>query len=134
KFMQLSDECMRMYYELLTDVPLDQVQAILAGHPKEAKLTLGKSIITEYHNAAAAQAAADQWEREIGGGALPADIPVVEIRPSDMGADGTLPAANLLKLAGLCDSTSEARRAIQQGGAKLGEDKARIEAHDQPIT
>ena len=44
-----------------------------------------------------------------------------------------MPAANLLKLAGLCDSTSEARRAIQQGGAKLGEDKARIETHDQPI-
>jgi tyrosyl-tRNA synthetase len=133
KFMQLSDDCMRMYYELLTDVPMDQVDAILAGHPKQAKLTLGRAIVTEYHDAAAAQAAADQWEREIGGGALPADIPTVELNRSDLGADGTLPAASLLKLAGLCDSTSEARRAIQQGGARLGEDKARIETHDQPI-
>jgi tyrosyl-tRNA synthetase len=133
KFMQLSDECMRMYFELLTDIPMDRVESILGGHPKEAKLTLGRAIITEYHDAAAAQAAADQWEREIGGGALPADIPVVEVKRCDLGGDGTLPAANLLKLTGLCDSTSEARRAIQQGGAKLGEDKLRIESHDQPI-
>jgi tyrosyl-tRNA synthetase len=133
KFMQLSDDCMRMYFELLTDLPMDRVEAVLAGHPKEAKLTLGKTIITEYHDAAAAPAAADQWEREIGGGALPAEIPVVEVRRADLAGDGTVPAANLLKLTGLCDSTSEARRAIQQGGAKMGEDKARIEAHDQSI-
>jgi tyrosyl-tRNA synthetase len=45
-----------------------------------------------------------------------------------------VPAANLLKLAGLIPSTSEARRAIQQGGAYLGPDKVNIESVDQPIT
>src|SRR5690606_20712083 len=125
---------MPMYYELLTDLPMDEVQSILAGHPKDAKVTLGKSIIAEYHDAAAAEAAAEQWQREIGGGALPADIPIVELKRTELAGDGTLPAANLLKLAGLCDSSSEARRAIQQGGAKLGDEKVRIESHDQSIS
>ncbi len=133
KFMQLSDDCMRMYYELLTDRPLAEVDGILSGHPKEAKVTLAKSIITEYHDASAAQEAASRWQREIGGGGLPADIPIVEISKSDLSDEGTLRAANLLKLAGLCASTSDARRAIQQGGAKLGESKTVVASHDQPI-
>ncbi|MEZ6050547.1 MAG: tyrosine--tRNA ligase [Planctomycetaceae bacterium] len=54
KFMQLSDDCMRMYYELLTDLPMQEVDTILAGHPKEAKVTLAKAIISEYHDAGSA--------------------------------------------------------------------------------
>ncbi|MCA9015508.1 MAG: tyrosine--tRNA ligase [Planctomycetaceae bacterium] len=133
KFMQLSDDSMSMFYELLTDFPLEEVQSILQGHPKEAKVQLAKTIITEYHDAGAADEAAERWQREIGSGGLPAEIPVVKLSKSDLNADGTLPAANLLKEAGLCTSTSEARRSIQQGGAKMGEEKAVIETHDQAI-
>lgn len=133
KFMQLSDECMQMYYELLTSIPLDEVESILAGHPKEAKVTLAKHVIGEYHDAAAGDEAAARWQREIGGGALPEDIPVLEVKKSHLSDGGTIQAAALLKLTGLCTSASEARRAIQQGGAKLGEDKLKIESHDQPV-
>ncbi|MGD9855198.1 MAG: tyrosine--tRNA ligase [Planctomycetaceae bacterium] len=133
KFMQLPDDVMRMYFELLTDLPLAEVDALLAGHPKEAKVTLAKSVITEYHDGAAADDAAARWQNEIGGDALPADIPIAEINRSDLDANGAVQAAMLLKLAGLCPSTSEARRAIQQGGAKMGEDKATIANFDEPI-
>ncbi|QDT91277.1 tyrosine--tRNA ligase [Gimesia algae] len=133
KFMQLSDDSMQMFFELLTDFPLDEVQTILAGHPKEAKVKLAKTIITEYHDATAAEDSADRWQREIGSGGLPDDIPVAKISRSELNEDGTLPAANLLKQLGLCASTSDARRSIQQGGAKIGEDKVKIEAHDQAI-
>lgn len=132
KFMQVPDECLPMYFELLTDLPLDEVQLLLAGHPKEAKLTVAGLIITEYHDAAAAKEAAVRWQNEIGGNALPADIPVVRIASSDLD-NGQMPAAALLKLAGLVKSTSEARRKIGEGGAYLGEDKTRIAAHDEPI-
>lgn len=132
KFMQLPDDCMQMYYELLTDVPLDEVNTLLAGHPKEAKVTLAKAVIGEYHDADQADKAADRWQQEIGAGAKPADIPTVTIPSSEL-TDGKIPAAPLLKLAGLVSSTSEARRSIQQGGAKRGEDKTRIESHDEQI-
>ena len=131
--MQLSDDSMQMFFELLTDFPLDEVQRILAGHPKDAKVTLAKTIITEYHDAAAAEESADRWQREIGSRGMPEDIPVVTISQSDLNEDGTLPAANLLKQLGLCASTSDARRSIQQGGAKMGEEKQKIETHDQAI-
>ncbi|WP_145305830.1 tyrosine--tRNA ligase [Gimesia fumaroli] len=133
KFMQLSDDSMPMFYELLTDFPLEDVKTILQGHPKEAKVRLAKTIITEYHDASAADEAAERWQREIGSGGMPSEIPVAQISKSELNDDGTLPAANLLKQAGLCDSTSNARRSIQQGGAKMGEEKQKIETHDQAI-
>jgi len=132
KFMQLPDACMRMFYELLTEIPLDEVEKLLAGHPKECKMTLGRTVIAQYHGQAAAEEAAARWQREIGEGALPADIPTATIRNGDL-QDGGLQAAQLLKSIGLCPSTSEARRAIQQGGAFIGEDKTPLAAHDQLV-
>ena len=146
KFMQLPDECMKMYYELLTDIPLEEIEVILAGHPKEAKLLLGKRVIDQYHgihltpgvaeaNANAisptiisgpAQEAADRWEREVSGGAMREDIPTATITAADL-QEGRMPAPRLLVAAGLCNTTSDARRAIQQGGAYIGEDKQKLQ-------
>ncbi|MBX3441027.1 MAG: tyrosine--tRNA ligase [Planctomyces sp.] len=132
KFMQLPDDCMRMYFELLTTAPLDDVGRLLGGHPKQAKLTLAKTVIDEYHGAGAGDEAAARWQREIGEGALPEDIPIATI-PASAVQDGHISAAQLLKLAGLCASTSDARRAIQQGGAYIGDDKRAIASHDEAI-
>ncbi len=133
KFMQLPDDVMQMYFELLTMLPLDEIEALLAGHPKEAKLTLARAVITEYHDGGAATEAADRWQREISDKALPDDIPVATISRGELDGDGCLPAIKLLALARLCKSNGEARRSIQQGGAYLGEDKRRIEAFDQSV-
>ena len=48
--------------------------------------------------------------------------------------DGNLTAVKLLTALNLCASNGEARRLIQGGGAKLGEEKTAISAHDQQIT
>ena len=133
KFMQLSDESMRMFFELLTELPMDQVDTLLSGHPKQAKQTLAKIVIAEYHDEAAADQAAERWDREIRQKERPADIPTVTVNRSELDHDGCLPAAQLLRLVGLCQSTGEARRAIAQGGAYMGEEKMRIESHDQQI-
>lgn len=132
KFMQLPDTCMKMYFELLTELPLDDVARLLAGHPKEAKVALTKSVIAEYHTPAAATEAADRWQREIGEKAIPDDIPTVTVPRSEL-VNGAVHAAKLLVLTGLCPTTSDARRAIAQGGAYLGESKERIASHDTPI-
>lgn len=132
KFMQLPDAVMRMYFELLTEVPLDEVDQLLAGHLKEAKVTLAKLVIAQYHSAEDADAAAARWQAEIGGEALPTDIPEVEL-DSSLLSNGALPAVKLLTALNLCPSNGEARRLIQGGGAKLGEDKSTITSHDQPI-
>jgi len=153
KFMQLPDGVMKMYFELLTSVPLDEVDRLLAGHLKEAKTRLAQEIISQYHHqmlhgsapgvrtgvgeakllSQEAIEAAARWQSEIGGEALPTDIPDV-ILDATLLTDGNLTAVKLLTALNLCPSNGEARRLIQGGGAKLGEQKTAITAHDQQIT
>lgn len=133
KFMQLPDSCMRMYFELLTDLPLSDIDRLLAGHPKEAKLALGQNVITQYHGQPAAHDAANRWQHEISEKALPEDIKTKDVKRSDLGPDGTVQAAWLLVITDLCVSTSDARRVIAQRGAYIGEAKDPITSHDTLI-
>jgi len=129
KFMQVPDAVMKMYFELLTAIPLAEVEAILAGHPKEAKVRLAKAVIGGYHSADEASAAADRWQREVGGGELPTDIPTISLSLKSLTeqlphcaadlATRRLAAPQLLKTLGLVASTSEASRLISQGGVSL---------------
>ena len=132
KFMQVPDTCLKMYFELLTSISLAEVEQLLAGHPKAAKIALAKAIIGEYHTPDLATEAADRWQREISEGALPTDIPVVQISAASL-TNGQLPAAILLRQLGLCPSSTDARRQIDQGSAALTEARIKIEKHDQLI-
>lgn len=133
KFMQLPDPVMSMYFELLTELPMNEVETVLAGHPRDAKIRLATIVMSQYHSSQDADAAAQRWQNEIGGGGLPADIPEVALPAIDL-EDGTLPAFLLLTKLGLQKSNGEARRLIAQGGAKLGEDKIVIKDAVQKIT
>ena len=129
KFMQVPDNCMKMYFELLTSISLDEVGLILAGHPKQAKMSLARAVIGGYHSPDQANEAADRWQREVGGGELPADIPTVTLSLSELIAQlpqcaadlnqRKLSAAQLIKGMGLLPSTSEASRLIAQGGVSV---------------
>ncbi len=142
KFMQLPDDVMQMYFELLTDIPEAEYQQILQGHPKEAKQTLAKAIITEYHNSEEAESAVTRWEKEISQKKLPDDIETREITPGnstdwdkrDSDGNPVVRGVELLVWAKLCKSTSEARRLIKDGGGYLTDEKVRIESHDQEIS
>src|SRR5438270_3740428 len=60
KVMQISDELMWRYYELLTDKSAAEIQAIKTGmHPMQAKTALGKSIVADFHSAEAADHAVE---------------------------------------------------------------------------
>ena len=132
KFMQVPDGVMRMYFELLTSIPLPEVETLLAGHPKDAKLRLAESVIDFYHPAGSGREAAERWQREVSGGGLPDDIPELPVPGSEV-QNGAIQAAALLKLTGLVASTSDARRLIGQGGAYFGDDLQAMTAYDQPI-
>jgi tyrosyl-tRNA synthetase len=136
KFMQVPDAVMSMYFELLTDLPLDEAREQIARDPKQAKLALGRAVISEYHGAQEAQAAADQWEREVGQGGVPTDVPEATIAKSELDDEGRISALGLLKALKLCATTSEAIRLIDGGGAYLyhGSEKTRIESGKQMLS
>jgi tyrosyl-tRNA synthetase len=117
KFMQVPDAVMRMYFELLTNIPTAEIDALLGGHPKQAKLALARSVIGDYHGEGEAAGAAERWQREIGEGGLPADIPEARLSRTLLDPAGAMQAATLLVKAGLRESSSKAMEAIAQGGA-----------------
>ena len=135
KFMQVPDAVMPMYFELLTDLPLDEARALIAGDPKQAKLTLGRTVIGQYYGSAEGDAAADQWQREVGQGGVPTDVPEVSLPRTDLDESGRISALGLLKALKLCATTSEAIRLIDGGGAYVyhGEDKTRIDSGKQML-
>ncbi|MBV07828.1 tyrosine--tRNA ligase [Rubinisphaera sp.] len=132
KLMQLPDEVMQSYFELLTDLPIEEIQEILAGHPKIAKQTLARCIAGEYHSEQEANESVERWEREIGAGGLPSDIPEVTLEKASY-PKGNVAAVDLLFDLKLVNTKSDGRRLIQQGGAKLGEEKTAIGDINQSI-
>ncbi|MDR2428856.1 MAG: tyrosine--tRNA ligase, partial [Candidatus Margulisbacteria bacterium] len=90
KLMSLPDELMPRYYQLLTGLPFDQNE-----HPRAAKEKLARYIVTRYHSAAAAAAAAENFKNVFANNGAPDDIAVWPAR-NFLG----LPLAKLLTAAG----------------------------------
>ena len=91
------------------------------------------NVISQYHSAEAAAAAGQRWQAEIGGEALPSDIPDVVLEAGLL-SGGSLTAVRLLTALGLCSSNSEARRLIEGGGARIGEQKVPLTSHDMQVS
>jgi tyrosyl-tRNA synthetase len=117
KLLSISDELMWRYYTLLSFRSEDAIAALRAEvaagrNPKEAKVLLAKEITTRFHSAAAAEAAAADFERRARGG-VPDEIDEVAL------GGAPLAIGVLLKQARLAPSTSEALRLVDQGGVRI---------------
>ncbi len=120
KIMSISDELMWSYYELLSFRPLTEINQFKAGvadaslNPRDVKIWLAKEIITRYHDEAAAEAAHNDFTQRFSKNAIPDDMPELTLVA---GSEG-LAVGNLLKEAGLVETTSEALRMIKQNAVK----------------
>lgn len=124
KLMSISDELMWRYYELLSFRPLDEIasfkQAIADGaNPRDYKVLLAKEIIARFHDEAAAEAAEQDFVQRFSKNAIPDDMPELELASED----GSLGICNLLKDAGLVNSTSDGMRMIKQSAVKIDGEK-----------
>jgi len=125
KLMSISDELMIKYYELLSDIPLETLDALKKGiaagtvHPKQAKVDFAKEIITRFHNASAAEAAHENFEKMFRDKEVPDDIETDRMTRSDAGT--WLP--KLMVTMGLVPSTSEGKRMIKQGAVTINGQK-----------
>jgi tyrosyl-tRNA synthetase len=117
KLMSISDVMMWRYYELLSFRSLDEIaqyreQVAEGKNPRDIKVALAQEIVTRFHSAKAAEEAlADFVNRSKGG--IPDDVPEVSLSGAPLGI------GQLLKQAGLCPSTSEALRMVEQGGVRI---------------
>jgi tyrosyl-tRNA synthetase len=128
KIMSISDDMMRSYFELATDVSMDEVDTLLEGmnkgsiHPKEVKKRLAREIVAIYHGADAAEHAEEEFERVHAQGDLPTELPEVRL-PEEAFKDGRVWVCRLLAATGFAKGTGEARRLVQQGGVSINRTK-----------
>lgn len=136
KVMQISDDLMYRYYELLTDLPMDQIarlrQDVAAGRkdPMELKMELGARIVADFHSQAEADQARDAFDREVRQGLEPADTETVDL-PAAAGTDKGIRVDKLLAAIGLADSVTDATRKLKAGAVEINgaiHDKLLLEA------
>ena len=126
KIMSITDGLMWKYYILCTDLaPADVEQLrgrVESGelHPMEAKRALAKSIIRDFHNPDAAEAAEAEFRRVFTERQTPTEIEEVTLEAS---AEPLL-VSKVVTLAKLADSNKDAQRLIAQGGVLVDDVKA----------
>ncbi len=123
KIMSISDELMWRYIELLSFESLETIaqwkaQVAAGGNPRNVKVGFAKEIVARFHSQADAENALADFQTRAKGG-IPDDVPEISITIEGE----SVGIAQLLKLAGLVESTSEAYRAIEQGGVKIDSKK-----------
>ncbi len=124
KIMSISDDLMWRYFELLSFRPMSEIgefknEVQQGKNPRDIKFLLAEEIIARFHNEEEATAAREGFIAQFAKNRVPDDIPELSFEAP---AEGYA-IANLLKDAGLCSSTSDAMRMIQQGAAKIDGEK-----------
>ena len=120
KVMSISDTLMWDWYNLLSlksNAAIAELKSECESgrNPRDAKVLLAKEIVARFHDEKAADAAEAEFNNRFRAGAVPSDIPEVNVAAPD----GEIGIARLIKEAGLCPSTGEANRNIDQGGVRL---------------
>ncbi len=119
KVMSISDELMWRYYELLTDLTLEEIVSLRQStetgkrNPRDVKVELAKLIVRDFHSADDAQHAEEEFNRIFRSKEIPEEIEERTL-PSNYPKGWGL--SHLLTEIGMAESNAEARRLIQQGG------------------
>lgn len=124
KVMQISDDLMWRYYLMLTDKTESEITAMRARaaagelNPRDAKIALGKLIVTDFHSAADGDHAAAEFDRVVRRKEVPEKIETVPL-PDGCTKDGALRVDKLLPKIGLLPSVTEAVRKIKAGAVEI---------------
>ncbi len=121
KIMSISDALMLRYYELLTTENLDAVRAL---HPMEAKQSLAETIVARYHGAEAGRQARADFQQKFQEREFPDEPDARLVLTDDQLRDNhSIGLVDVVAKTGLVSSKSEARRLIAQGGVEVDGDK-----------
>jgi tyrosyl-tRNA synthetase len=120
KVMSISDAMMWRYFELLSDMLAAEIvatrrRAETGGvNPRDAKVLLAAELVARFHSPDASRQAVDEFDRVFREKRLPDNVPVVK----SWGA-GALWICKVMTQHALAESTSQARRLIEQGAVTV---------------
>jgi len=124
KVMSISDDLMFLYYELVTDLPMEEVKSLKKGmsdgslHPRSVKVKLAKEICAQFYSRDTADEAEAEFNKIFVQKDVPDEIEEYAVPESEL-KDGKIWIIKLLVLAGMSKTNGEARRLIQGGGVTL---------------
>ena len=112
KVMGLSDELMWRYWELLTDLTIPEIAGLKRQEPMSVKKQLASRIVKDFHSAAEADRARDDFLREVQQGKEPADVETVDL-PADARTPTGVHVPKMLVGIGLAESRTDAERKLK---------------------
>jgi tyrosyl-tRNA synthetase len=121
KLMSISDELMLKYYELLSDITIEELRELKEGidrgtvHPKAAKVNFAHEMVKRFHGAEEAIQAERNFERVFKNKEVPDDVETAVVKKDK----DEIWIPQLLAGIGMLPSTSEGRRMIAQGGVSI---------------
>jgi tyrosyl-tRNA synthetase len=121
KVMSISDDMMANYYTLLTDLPTEKIAELTNSqktHPKEAKVLLAKTIISQFYDAVAADSAAEQFDKVFAQKQLPDEMPEFTLSAE------SISVKQLLINCKLVESGGDAKRMCAQSAVTIDGQKA----------
>ncbi|MHC2993884.1 MAG: tyrosine--tRNA ligase [Candidatus Atribacteria bacterium] len=128
KVMSIPDNLMIRYFELVTDVPLNEIDKIKIDlendniHPRDVKKRLAREIVQLYHGHSASLIAEEEFEKVFKKKLYPEEIKELVLKKDNL-KEGKIWITELIAMSGLVSSKSEARRLIEQGGVKINGEK-----------
>jgi tyrosyl-tRNA synthetase len=124
KVMSISDELMWQYWQLLTDLTVEEIEKMKKDvesgliHPMEVKKELAMYIVERFHSKEEAVRAKEHFEKVHSKKEIPDDIPVVKVQDLNI-QQQEVELFELVFMLNLSPSKAEAKRLIKQGGVKL---------------
>ncbi|HBE9437009.1 tyrosyl-tRNA ligase [Clostridioides difficile] len=123
KSMEIPDELIIKYYNLVTDVHPDEVKKIESQlkdgsvNPRDIKMNLAREIVTLYHGEESAREAEERFKSVFQKGQIPEDIQTIQVKEDGFDLIEVLVVNEIVK------SKSEVRRLASQGGVKVNGEK-----------
>ena len=124
KVMQISDDLMYRYYELLTDLPLCDIESMRrdaesgATHPMDLKHELARQVVSDFHGPEAAARGAEVFRRVVQNREVPEQMPEMDL-PTEMRDQTAIRIDKLLRATGLARSGGEANRKLKENAVSV---------------
>jgi len=114
KVMGISDELMWRYWELLTDATLAEIAALKKRYPMAVKMDLAARIVRDFHSAADALQAREDFNREVRQGGEPSDIVLTQY-----GSAGEINVPQMLRDIELAGTRTDGERLLKAGAVEI---------------
>ena len=112
KSMKIPDDVLRQYFELATDLPINEINDIMNGDIREAHFRFAKELLAMYDDVNEFESLKEKY-LNIAKGGIPDDVETMKV------SDDSANICDLLVSAGFATSRGEAKRMVTGNGVKV---------------